>query len=239
MTDREQYKAGPAIRDSRGKVTIIYWIFTILLASGMLAAGLEQVFHARRFVELFVHLRYPLYFLYILGAWQIAGVIAILIPGFRLLKEWAYAGVIFMYAGAAASHLLAGDAADIWPRPLMLALIAFASWKLRPDSRKLQPAISGSGKYERSRALWYWVTTVLTAFILISGGLWLISNSRLLADQNSSLGFPAYFWQILGVCKLLGGVAILTPALAVSKRMGLRRHCVQYDRRLSRACIYK
>jgi uncharacterized membrane protein len=78
---------------------IIYWISTIWLALGMLAGGLQQIFHAKGFVDIIVHLGYPLYFLYILGVWKILGVIAILIPKFSLLKEWAYAGFIFACRG--------------------------------------------------------------------------------------------------------------------------------------------
>ena len=65
---------------------IIYWITTGLLAFGMLAQGFTQIFHTKAFVDLFVHLGYPLYFLYIIGVWKILGVIAILIPRFKLVK---------------------------------------------------------------------------------------------------------------------------------------------------------
>ena len=75
---------------------IIYWIATALLAFGMSASSLEQIFHAKEMVDLIVPLGYPLYFLYIIGIWKILGVIAILIPGFKLLKEWAYAGFFFL-----------------------------------------------------------------------------------------------------------------------------------------------
>jgi len=46
------------------------------------------------------HLRYPVYFLTILGVWKILGVIAVLIPKFPLLKEWAYAGFFFCHVGS-------------------------------------------------------------------------------------------------------------------------------------------
>jgi uncharacterized membrane protein/cbb3-type cytochrome oxidase subunit 3 len=197
---------------------IIYWTSTILLASGMLAGGLEQVFHTRRIADLFAHLGYPLYFSYILGVWQILGVIAILVPEFSLLKEWAYAGLFFTYTGAAASHFLVGDPFGIWLGPLIVALITITSWKLRPDSRKLQPLKIEPGEYKRSKAICYWITTGLVAFILISGGLWLMSSQfKLMVDQNPFLGFPAYFWQILGFCKLLGGIVILMPRFPLAK----------------------
>ncbi|WP_324189705.1 DoxX family protein [Nocardia cyriacigeorgica] len=47
------------------------------------------------------HLGYPDYFAYILGVCHTAAAITIAVPGFRLVKEWAYAGVCFMWAGAA------------------------------------------------------------------------------------------------------------------------------------------
>ena len=96
---------------------IIYWISTIWLALGMLASGLQQIFHTKGFVDIIVHLGYPLYFLYILGVWKILGVIAILIPKFSLLKEWAYADFSFAMSGAVFSHITSGDSMnEITPR---------------------------------------------------------------------------------------------------------------------------
>src|SRR6195952_3657789 len=88
---------------------IIYWVATALLSFGMLTSGLSQIFMAKAMVDLIVPLGYPLYFLYIIGVWKVLGVIAILIPGFKLLKEWAYAGLFFVMTGALISHLASGD----------------------------------------------------------------------------------------------------------------------------------
>ena len=41
------------------------------------------------------HLGYPQYFANILGAWQLAAAAALIAPGLPLVKEWAYAGVLF------------------------------------------------------------------------------------------------------------------------------------------------
>jgi len=51
----------------------------------------------------------PIYFLTILGVWKILGVVAVLIPKFPLLKEWAYAGFFFAMSGAVFSHIASGD----------------------------------------------------------------------------------------------------------------------------------
>ena len=116
---------------------IIYWTSTIWLALGMLAGGLQQIFHTKGFVDIIVHLGYPSYFLYILGVWKILGVIAILIPKFSLLKEWAYAGFFFAMSGAVFSHIaLADPMSEIFPS-LLLLILTVVSWYFRPENRKI------------------------------------------------------------------------------------------------------
>ena len=116
---------------------IIYWIATIWLALAMLASGLQQIFHTKGFVDIIVHLGYPLYFMYILGAWKILGVIAILIPGFKLVKEWAYAGFFFAMSGAVFSHIASGSSMkEVFPS-LVLLIITVVSWYFRPADKKI------------------------------------------------------------------------------------------------------
>jgi uncharacterized membrane protein len=79
---------------------IIYWVTTGFLAFGMLSQGLAQIFHTKGYVHIIVHLGYPLYFLYIIGVWKILGVIAILIPRFKLLKEWALCRLFLCHVGS-------------------------------------------------------------------------------------------------------------------------------------------
>jgi uncharacterized membrane protein YphA (DoxX/SURF4 family) len=116
---------------------IIYWISTIWLASGMLASGLQQLFHTKGFVDIVAHLGYPLYFLYILGVWKILGVVAILIPRFSLLKEWAYAGFFFAMSGAVFSHIALGDSVNGIAPSLALLILTVISWYFRPAGRKI------------------------------------------------------------------------------------------------------
>lgn len=116
---------------------IIYWIATIWLAAGMLAGGLQQAFRVGGYNGIITHLGYPMYLLTILGIWKILGVIAILVPGFRLLKEWAYAGFFFVMTGAALSHIAMGDGIkEIYPS-LTLLLLTVVSWYFRPTNRKI------------------------------------------------------------------------------------------------------
>ena len=88
---------------------IIYRIATIFLSVGMLGSGLAQIFQSKQMVDIVVPLGYPLYFMYIIGVWKILGIIVILVPRFKLIKEWAYAGFFFVMTGALVSHLASGD----------------------------------------------------------------------------------------------------------------------------------
>jgi len=117
---------------------IIYWVATGLLAIGMLQSGIFAVLRAKQWVDMITTLGYPLYFLTILGAWKILGVIAILIPRFKLLKEWAYAGFFFAMTGAIASHLASGDyGVKGLIGPFFQLIFVVLSWYFRPASRKI------------------------------------------------------------------------------------------------------
>jgi len=116
---------------------IIYWIATLWLALGMTATGVVQLIKMKEEVDMMNHLGYPLYFLTILGIWKILGVIAVLIPKFTLLKEWAYAGFFFAMSGAIFSHLACGDALIALFGPTLLLVLTIVSWYFRPLERKL------------------------------------------------------------------------------------------------------
>lgn len=116
---------------------IIYWVATLWLALGMTATGIVQFLKVKEEVDMMNHLGYPTYFLTLLGIWKILGVIAVLIPKFPLLKEWAYAGFFFAMSGAVFSHLAAGDAAITLFGPVLLLILTVTSWYFRPIERKI------------------------------------------------------------------------------------------------------
>lgn len=117
---------------------IIYWVATGLLAVGMLQSGIFAALRTKEWVDLVTGLGYPVYFLTILGAWKILGVIAILIPRFKLLKEWAYAGFFFAMTGALVSHLACGDfAIKAIAGPFFQIVFIVLSWYFRPPDRKI------------------------------------------------------------------------------------------------------
>ena len=119
------------------KNKIIYWTATALLSFGMLGSGISQILHVKEMDEIIIHVGYPLYFMYIIGTWKILGVIAILIPKFPLLKEWAYAGFFFLMTGALISHLFMGDGGNAIFGPLFQTIFVVLSWYFRPADRKL------------------------------------------------------------------------------------------------------
>jgi uncharacterized membrane protein YphA (DoxX/SURF4 family) len=116
---------------------IIYWIATVWLSLGMTATGIVQLLQSKEEAERMTHLGYPLYFLTLLGIWKILGVVAVLMPRFPLLKEWAYAGFFFAMSGAIFSHIALGDAAKDLFGPALLIVLTATSWYFRPANRKL------------------------------------------------------------------------------------------------------
>ena len=132
---------------------IIYWITTIFLAIGMLAGGVQQLLQIGGYVQIVHDLGYPKYLFSILGAWKIAGVIVIVLPGFLLAKEWAYAGFFFAMSGAAISHFIMSDAKTEALPSLILLLFNVASWYFRPANRKIVSNLSKEKRYEHEREL--------------------------------------------------------------------------------------
>ena len=124
---------------SRGHV-IAYWVTTALVVFELAMGGVWDILRVPQVRGLIERLGYPLYFLIILGIWKLLGAIALIIPRFPRLKEWAYAGVIFDLTGAVASLSVSGliDAGTA-TYPIVMTGVAIASWALRPPSRRPGP----------------------------------------------------------------------------------------------------
>jgi len=116
--------------------TIAYWTTTAIIAWELAMGGVWDVLRVPYVRAVMEHLGYPAYAIVIIGVWKLPGAVALLIPRFPRLKEWAYAGAFFNYTGAAASHLAVGDGAGKWAGPAIFAAIAMASWALRPPARR-------------------------------------------------------------------------------------------------------
>ena len=84
--------------------SIVYWTMTILVVLPIGSGGVGQILQYLANPHGAVpELGYPMYFFAILGVWKVLGAVAILVPGYPRLKEWAYAGIFFDVTGAAVS----------------------------------------------------------------------------------------------------------------------------------------
>lgn len=117
---------------------IIYWGSTVWLALGMLSSGIVQLLKVEGEIEFITTgLGYPVYFLTLLGIWKILGIIALFIPKFPLLKEWAYAGFFFAMSGAVFSHIAVGNSMTELFGPVLLIILTVVSWYFRPVEKKV------------------------------------------------------------------------------------------------------
>jgi DoxX-like family len=116
--------------------TIIYWVVTLPILAET-AAGIQWDLARNDYVkEAFDKIGFPYYFLTILGISKIPALGALLVPGFPRLKEWAYAGLVFVYFGAAALHIASRDGAREGVSAAIFGVTTLASWALRPPSRR-------------------------------------------------------------------------------------------------------
>src|SRR3712207_4028746 len=104
------------------KTKVLYWIFTGLFSAMMLGSAIPDIILDPIAVKgMHQDLGYPVYFIPFIGVAKVLGVIAILVPGFRTIKEWAYAGLIFDLIGATYSIIAAGAPVSAW-LPMILPL---------------------------------------------------------------------------------------------------------------------
>jgi hypothetical protein len=93
------------------KTKLMHQIFTGLFAALMAFTAVPNVLMLPDAMTFMAHLGYPAYFTPFIGVAKILGAICIVLPGFRTLKEWAYAGFFFDLIGAHYSQIANGDPA--------------------------------------------------------------------------------------------------------------------------------
>ncbi len=94
---------------------ILYWVFNGLFAFVMFGSAIPDVMSSPDAVRgMHTIMGYPLYFVPFIGVAKMLGVIAILIPGFPRIKEWAYAGLTFDLIAATLIFLALAAAAYIY-----------------------------------------------------------------------------------------------------------------------------
>ena len=120
---------------------VVYWIATGVAAALFVLPGVANLVRVPHIAHDMAHLGYPDYFMSILGGWKLLAAIAILLPGFPRLKEWAYAGMIFDLTGAVISRAVVGDGIVPVLIPLGIAAVVLTSGATRPPGRILHAPV--------------------------------------------------------------------------------------------------
>lgn len=121
------------------KIKIWYWVITILFSAFMIFSAIPDIMMTPEAMAMITGLGYPNYFVPFIGVAKVIGIIAILMPGFNRIKEWAYAGLFFDLSGAMFSAFTFG----FDPRVLTLILpisFLFASYFLWHKLKRLRAA---------------------------------------------------------------------------------------------------
>lgn len=121
---------------------IVYWGSTSLVALALLMS-LSYLSGSEQVVAGFAKAGYPQHLRIVLGIVKPIAAIVLVIPGFALLKEWAYAGVTFALVMGFISAVLSGEGAGTWILPPALLGLLAISYVTRPPSRRVKvPAAS-------------------------------------------------------------------------------------------------
>jgi hypothetical protein len=117
-----------------GTINILYWVFTILFAAAMIFSSYGSIL-INKDAKGLIHdyLGFPVYFIPFTGYAKLFGSIAILIPGLKTIKEWAYAGLFFDLVGATYASIAVNKGFDpmmsfmlIWFVP---GILSYYFWK--------------------------------------------------------------------------------------------------------------
>jgi hypothetical protein len=113
-------------------LSVLYWIFTIIFALLIFLDGIGGVTRQQQGIDSVKHLGYPVYFLTISGVWRLLAVVALLQTKFKVIKEWAFAGIAISFVCAFESRAFVGDSFGLLIFPLIMLgflFIPYALWK--------------------------------------------------------------------------------------------------------------
>lgn len=115
----------------------VYWGATGLFCLAMATSGTLNLLRVEFVKEGLTGLGYPVYLMTILGVAKLLGVVALLVPRMKRLKEWAYAGFTFELLGATASHAFIRDEIGETVTPVVVLAFLLVSYMTRPSDRRL------------------------------------------------------------------------------------------------------
>ena len=111
--------------------TIVYWIVTVLFCLQMGFTAYAQL-RLPQVTQMFTHLGVPAWFRVELSWAKLLGVVLLVAPVPRWLKEWAYAGFAITLASALIAHFSVGDGPEIWSWAAgtgMLWVLSYLLWR--------------------------------------------------------------------------------------------------------------
>lgn len=88
---------------------IIFYIATGLLTALMLFSASMYFFNHEEVGQMFTNFGYPTYIIYPYAVAKLLGLVALWVPTFKAIKEWAYAGFFFAFILAFFAHFMIGD----------------------------------------------------------------------------------------------------------------------------------
>jgi hypothetical protein len=119
---------------------IVYWGSTGVIAL-MLLFALSYLTGSEQVTSGFAKAGYPQHLRIVLGIAKPLAAIVLLLPGFALLKEWAYAGAAFAWVMATISAYSSGESVQVWILPLGLLGLLAISYLTRPPGRRVIAAL--------------------------------------------------------------------------------------------------
>jgi hypothetical protein len=119
---------------------ILYWVFTVLILGLMLFSAMSTFMMPAGGEKIAAQIQFPLYIFTFLAVAKILGIIAILVPGYPRLKEWAYAGFFFDMAGATYAFIATGSPVSEWAPMIIFFIFLFGSYICYHQKLKAQGA---------------------------------------------------------------------------------------------------
>ena len=129
----------PQTRIQSNARIIAYWIITALIIFELVYSALWDfnLLNQGYVHNILSHLSYPLYLGPIMGTCKLIAAVVIYMPGFLMMKEWAYAGIVILFTRGFVSHVLVGDGPGQFIWSLLFGVLAIGSWALQPGNRRM------------------------------------------------------------------------------------------------------
>ncbi len=109
---------------------MLYWTITGLFAFFILFGGITEAIQHESGRQIMQHLGYPAHVLIVLGVGKILAALALVQHKFKIIKEWAYAGLACNFIGACVARYYGQDSLSLIISPLIFMAVMFASYFL-------------------------------------------------------------------------------------------------------------